>query len=296
MIARRSLALSLLVGLAMTLGAACGDDDDDGGDASESAEGDNDAADDDDPGAIDISAIEELEDGTLSVLISAPYPPFEDFGPGGETDIVGFTPDLAAAMGEKLGVEVEMIQTSFDGILDQLIAGDGDAVISTMYITPERDEQVDFVPYLSVGTGIGVAAGNPEGVAALEDLCGLAVAVQDATTHMQELQLLNADQCADDQVEVVVHDDHRLVVEELADGDVDAILADFPTVLDAAATFPEDIEATDYHEALMPKGIAYVTDSPLGEALQAAFDAVVADGTYQALLAEYGIEDTALAE
>jgi polar amino acid transport system substrate-binding protein len=189
-----------------------------------------------------------------------------------------------------------MIQTGFDGILDQLNAGDGDAVISTMYITPERDEQADFVAYLSVGTGIGVAAGNPEGISGLEDLCGLAVSVQSATTHMQQLQQLNEDQCADNQLELVVFDDHRLVIQELAEGNVDAMMADFPVILDAAATFPDDIEATEYHEDLMPKGIAYVTGSPLGEALQAAFDAVVEDGTYQALLEEYGLEQTALVE
>jgi ABC-type amino acid transport substrate-binding protein len=103
MIRKSWLALSLLLGLATTLGAACGDDDDDDDDDTDTAEDGDDAADDDEAGAIDISGIEELEDGTLSVLISAPYPPFEDFGPGGETDIVGFTPDFAAAIGEKLG-------------------------------------------------------------------------------------------------------------------------------------------------------------------------------------------------
>ena len=168
--------------------------------------------------------------------------------------------------------------------------------MSTMYITPERDEQVDFVPYLSVATGLAVAAGNPEEIAALEDLCGLAVSVQQATIHEDELDGLNEDQCADNPVEVVLFDDQRLVTQELADGNVDAMMADLPVILDAASMFPDAIEASEYSEPLAPKGIAYVTDSPLGEALQAAFDAVVEDGTYQALLEEYGLEGDALVE
>jgi polar amino acid transport system substrate-binding protein len=293
LIRKHWLVLSLLLGLTLALGAACGDDDDD--DADVTAD-DDDADDDDAGGAIDISGIEELEDGTLSVLINAPYPPLENFGPGGETDIVGFTPDLAAAMAEKLGVEVEMIQTGFDAIIEELNAGDGDVVMSSMTITPERDEQVDFVPYLSVGTGIAVAAGNPEGIAALEDLCGLAVSVQEGTIQEEELQGLNEDQCADDQIELVILADQGLVTQELAEGNVDAMMADLPVILDAAATFPDAIEAADYNEDVAPYGIAYVTDSPLGDALQAAFDAVVEDGTYQALLEEYGLEEAALAE
>lgn len=294
MIQKRWLALSLMLGVALILGVACGDDDDDDTDVT----ADDDAADDDDDagGAIDISGVSELEDGTLSVLINAPYPPLENFGPGGETDIIGFTPDLAAAMAEKLGVEVEMIQTGFDAIIEELNAGDGDVVMSSMTINPERDEQVDFVPYLSVGTGIAVAAGNPEGIATPEDLCGLAVSVQEGTIQEDELQALNGDQCADNQIELVILADQGLVTQEIAEGNVDAMMADLPVILDAAATFPDAVEATDYNEDVAPYGIAYVTDSPLGDALQAAFDAVVEDGTYQSLLEEYGLEDAALVE
>jgi polar amino acid transport system substrate-binding protein len=302
LIGKRWLAISLLLGLALTLGAACGDDDDDDDDdtdvtADDDDAADDDTADDDDAGeAIDISGIEELEDGTLSVLINAPYPPLENFGPGGETDIVGFTPDLATAMAEKLGVEAEFIQTGFDAIIEELNAGDGDVVMSSMTITPERDEQVDFIPYLSVGTGIAVAVGNPEGISTPEDFCGLSVSVQEGTIQEDELRALNEDQCADNQIELVVLADQGLVTQEIAEGNVDGMMADLPVILDAAATFPDAVEAVDYNEDVAPYGIAYVTDSPLGDALQAAFDAVVEDGTYQALLAEYGLAEAALVE
>jgi polar amino acid transport system substrate-binding protein len=294
LIGKRWLAITALLGLALTLGAACGDDDDDD---TEVTTDDDDAADDDDAGeAIDISGIEELEDGTLSVLTNAPYPPLENFGPGGETDIIGFDPDLAAALGEKLGVEVEMIQTGFDAIIEELNAGDGDVVMSAMTIDPERDEQVDFVPYLSVGTGIAAAAGNPEGITVLEDLCGLAVSVQEATIQEDQLRGLNEDQCADNQIELVVLADQGLVTQELAEGNVDAMMADLPVILDAAATFPDEIEAADYNQDIAPYGIAYVTDSALGDVLQQAFDAVVEDGTYQELLETWGLEEAALVE
>ena len=46
-----------------------------------------------------------------------------------------------------------------------------------MYIRPEREEQVDFVPYVSVGNEIVVQAKNPKGITGREDMCGAKIAV-----------------------------------------------------------------------------------------------------------------------
>ena len=56
-----------------------------------------------------------------------------------------------------------------------------------MTITEDRSAEIDFVAYISVGTGIVVPVGNPDNIHELDDLCGLTVAVQVGTIQEQML-------------------------------------------------------------------------------------------------------------
>ncbi|MEX2235987.1 MAG: ABC transporter substrate-binding protein [Dehalococcoidia bacterium] len=279
----RWLFLSLVLSLSLLATAACGDDDDgDGDDVESTAEGDDDAGQ-----VIDITGIEELEDGNLVVLSDVPYAPIEFFDENDE--IVGFDVDIAAALAEKLGVEFEFVVTGFDAIIPSLNANDGDIIMSAMSVNPERDAEVDFVEYATIGTGIAVRAGNPDGITGFADLCGRAVSVQANTVQEQQLADLNEGDCADDQIDVSAFPEQPVAEQELADGNVDAMIADYPVVFTAAEANPEAIEALDVQEEATPYGIAYRTASPLGEALQQAFDAIVAEGTYDEILEKWNL-------
>src|SRR5581483_2977612 len=63
------------------------------------------------------------------------------------------------------------------GLIPALQSKRIDIINSAMYIRPEREEQVDFVPYLTVGNEIVVQAKNPKGIKSREDMCGVKVAV-----------------------------------------------------------------------------------------------------------------------
>ena len=69
---------------------------------------------------------------------------------------MGLDVDIATAMAEKLGVEVEFQQVAdFAGIVGDLTSGRYDIVMSAISITPEREAEIDFIPYFGpVGTGI----------------------------------------------------------------------------------------------------------------------------------------------
>jgi ABC-type amino acid transport substrate-binding protein len=138
-------------------------------------------------GTIDISGVPELEDGVLNVGSDIAYAPFEFYQEGTEIPD-GLDIDLAKAIGDMLGVDVGFLNTGFDGIIPALQTEDFDVIMSAMTITEDRSKEIDFVPYLSVGTGIVVPVGNPNNIHELSDLCGLTVAVQVGT--IQE-QLLN---------------------------------------------------------------------------------------------------------
>ena len=80
--------------------------------------------------------------GLLRVGMAADYPPFESFD--GEGNVVGFDADIAKLIGEKLGVEVEIVRLDFETIVSAVMAGTVDAGISCFSYTDERAESVLF--------------------------------------------------------------------------------------------------------------------------------------------------------
>jgi len=100
------------------------------------------------PGCAKRSGLEGiLESGKLQVYTNAEFPPFE-FKDG--TAIVGVDMEIAKAIAEELGVELEIFDAKFEGIIAGLASGKGDIAISGFTITSERKESVDFSePYIN---------------------------------------------------------------------------------------------------------------------------------------------------
>ena len=194
------LAATLALIALLALSAACGDDDDD--DATGDDDTNSPAA-----GEIDISGVPELEDGKLSVGSDIAYPPIEYYEEGTD-NAVGLDVDLMNAMGALLGVEVEFSQVAdFAGIVGDLNASRYDTVMSAISITAEREAEIDFIAYFGpAGTGVLVPSGNPEGIATIEDICGLAVAAQVGTIQVDYMNEFNADQCADNNIDIKMND------------------------------------------------------------------------------------------
>ena len=88
------------------------------------------------------TASEGGETKTLTMGTSADFPPFESVDPSGE--IIGFDIDLAKAIGEELGYEIEVKDMKFDGLIGALQSDRIDFVMSGMSATDERKENVDF--------------------------------------------------------------------------------------------------------------------------------------------------------
>jgi ABC-type amino acid transport substrate-binding protein len=80
-----------------------------------------------------------LTSGTLKIGTEVGYPPMEYTTEDG-TEFIGFDIDVANRLGELLGLKIEFVNTSFDGIFAGLDKGDYDCIISAISITPERQE------------------------------------------------------------------------------------------------------------------------------------------------------------
>ncbi len=66
---------------------------------------------------------------------------------------------------------------------DDLVAKRFDVVISAVTIAPERQKQVAFAPYFNAGESLLVQTGNPKHITGTDDLCGLAVGVEEGTVE-----------------------------------------------------------------------------------------------------------------
>ena len=272
----------LLLALVLALAVACGDDDDDTGDDSGNG-----------GGTIDISGVSELEDGELLIGSDIAFPPIESFEEGTDKP-VGLDIDIAQALAAELGVDVKFEQVAdFAGIVGDLKSKRYDIVMSAISITPEREAEIDFVPYFGpVGTGILVQKGNPEGIETLEDLCGLSVAAQVGTYQVEQMDALNADACKDDPIDIKTFPDNPAAVQELTLGRVVAELADDPVAAYSAAQSDGDLElaATGFESATY--GIGVRKDSTaLNTALSAALTAIVGNGKYLQILQDWGQEE-----
>ncbi len=237
-----------------------------------------DTADSDDPAAAD-SGSSEAATGTLTVATEPAFPPFEFQNEDGELD--GFDIDLMTAIGETAGLEVQFESLPFDGIIPALQAGTVDAAISGMTITEERLQTVDFSrPYVKAGLAIAVKEENTE-VATLDDLQDKKIAVQIGTTGAEQAAEIPG-------AEISTFDSAPLALQELANGNVDAVINDAPVTLDAIASGNIDglkvvgeLLTTEFYGIAMPKGSENV------EIVNEALMTMMEDGTYAEIYQEW---------
>jgi polar amino acid transport system substrate-binding protein len=122
------------------------------------------------------------------------------------------------------GFAVEFKNTAWDGIFAGLEAGKYDAVMSSVTITDERKQTMDFsMPYINAGQ-ILVVKTEVSGVETLADLGGKVVAAQIGTTGAFEI-----DKVKDaSKITAKTYDEIGLAFEDLVNGRVDAVVCDTP--------------------------------------------------------------------
>ncbi|MFE1285652.1 ABC transporter substrate-binding protein [Streptomyces sp. NPDC058751] len=242
--------------------------------------------------------------GVVKVGSDLLYPPMEFVRNGKPT---GVDPDLAAVLGRELGVRFQFGNGSFDTLLTGLRAGEHDVVMSAMTDTKDRQEgldpatgekigeDIDFVDYFRSGSSIMVKKGNPEGVKTLADLCGERVAVQSGSTAYD---LLQSQRC-DEPMDIEAYDTHDQAQARLKSGEVVADVADFPVVAYAVKTAGggEDFEMVGEQIEAGPYGIAVLSsNTQLRDAIQAAVNAAIRDGSYGEVLKKWNVGEGAVTD
>lgn len=166
---------------------------------------------------------------TLVAVTNAGYPPYEMYASDNKT-IIGRDVDFAQAIGQVLGIKVELQNVSFEAIVPGIQAGRYQIAISGLTVTDARKQVADFVAYNASGDNLAVPPGNPKKleVSKFETLCGNTIGVSTGSSFaLVDLPALSK-QCTDAGKPAIVQkqfagDSDRLA---LSSGRVDAILDD----------------------------------------------------------------------
>jgi polar amino acid transport system substrate-binding protein len=298
---KRSAVVLSCLALAALGAAGCGSDDDsDTGTASASTS--TPAAATSTPAETTAAATIAVPDdikskGTIVVATDASYPPMEFVGDDGST-IQGMDPDLAKALGEKLGLTVEVKNATFDAIIPGLAAKKYDLGMSAFTDTKEREATVDFVTYFTAGTSFYTKASGGTEVSGLDDLCGKKVAVEKGTTQADDVNAQSKKCKADGQPAVTLSTfpDQNGANLAITSGRAQIGMADSPVADYQVKQSGGQFKSTGTPYGTAPYGIAIPKDSGLAEPVLEALKAIEADGQYTKILDTWGVSEGALTD
>jgi len=185
-----------------------------------------------------------LASKTIKIGTDGETPPYAMRDPKDFNHLIGLDTELAEATFKCIGAPIEFKLGAWSGQIPAVANGQTDAMWDTLYYTPERAKQIDFVIYLRAATGGMVQKGNPKHIMSLADICGVRATAGLGTVEEAQFRQLS-DKCVKDgkkPVEIVTFPDipagARLVMNDRADlllinlGLVDQFVADNPDKLE----------------------------------------------------------------
>ena len=274
---KKLFALMLTLAMVLSL-AACG-----GKDAPAQDETADDAAVEESTETVE-SAQPTAVEGVLTMATNAAFPPYE-YIEGGE--VVGIDADIAAAIAEKLGLELQIEDMEFDAIIEAVKSGKADIGLAGMTVTPDRAEEVNFTASYATGVQVVIVT-EDSAIVSVDDLfaegASNVIGVQRNTTgdlyttwDLEDAGLATIDR----------YSKGAEAVQALKTGKVDCVVIDN----EPAKAFVAEVEGlkildTEYileeYAGAMNKDTA-----ELFEAVNVALEELIADGTVQAIIDKY---------
>ena len=219
--------------------------------------------------------------GKLSISTSPDFPPFEYTDD--QDNIIGIEPELIALICEKIGLEADWIAMDFDAALLAPQTGKTDIVVSGVTVREDRKTMFDFTDtYVSIHQAILTKEGS--GITE-ENFGEKLIGVQSGTTgHIYAEEDFGADH-------VAAYDKYSLAVMALANGQVDCILLDDMVAQAYAKQVPGLVVlTTSYEQEDFAFGLAKGHEDLLN-AINAALNELIADGTVEAIILKYQTAD-----
>ena len=216
--------------------------------------------------------------GKLTMSTNAAFPPYESTDDNG--NFVGIDIDVAAAIAEKLGLELQVDDMDFDAALLAAQNGKSDMVMAGVTVTEDRQLVMDFSD--SYATGIqSIIVKEDSDIASPDDLADKMIGTQRGTTGYIY--------CSDDfgDEHVTPYDNGLTAVQALVNGQVDAVVIDNAPAKEFVEANPGlKILDTAYAEEDYAIGVAKGNTAML-DAINTALEELKNDGTLQAIVDKY---------
>lgn len=221
--------------------------------------------------------------GVLIVAMPLDFEPFNYLDDKNEQ--VGLDVDMIRALGDKLGLKVDIQRMGFASMIPSVSGGRVDAAMSAMGILPARLPLVSFVRYGHFSNGLVVRKGNPTNVKN-DDACGHSISVEKGTQPLLVWQK-KSDECVaagKAKIELLVFEGKGPQVLAVESGRAEAAGVGYATAIVAAKHSNGKLDAAPggpVPGATVECGIAFnKANVKLGQALEAALKDLVKDGTY----------------
>ncbi|UII54766.1 transporter substrate-binding domain-containing protein [Cytobacillus spongiae] len=214
---------------------------------------------------------------------SADYPPFEYVDTAKSEEIIGFDIDLANAIADELGYEVQVKDIDFSGLIPALETGQVDFVLSGMTPTEERKQNVDFSDIYYTAHHM-IVSKKESGIKTVEDLDGKTVGVQ-----LASIQEGKAEEMAE-QINIKIENRNRIpeLIQEIKSGRFDAAIIE-DTVAKGYFKNNEDIEGFilegDDEEA--GSAIAFPKESKLTDEFNRVLNELKENGELEKLIVKW---------
>lgn len=224
----------------------------------------------------------------LNVAIYNDYPPAE-FVLNGK--LVGYSPDIADAIGTVLGLKLHITGTAFETIIPGLVDQRYDMGVTTFNITPERQKVLDFITYLKSGTGFLVAATSSRAILGPMDLCGLRAGVITGSAQQQDVQQFSTACTAAGKKSIAIQtypasSNAALAVES---GRADVDVADQDTLGYVKSQSGNKFKLAPFVYQPTPLAIGIVKGSSLGPAILSAMNVIIGNGVYGRIMTKWGV-------
>ena len=219
---------------------------------------------------------EESAGGTLVMGTNAEFPPYEYYE---GQEVVGIDAEMAAAVAEKLGMELKIEDMAFDSLIPALSSGKVDIVAAGMTVTEDRLASVNFSDTYATGIQAIIVTEDSD-IASADDLVGKTIGVQQGTTG--DLYATDVEGATIERYAKGME-----AVQSLSQGKIDAVIIDnepanvFVSEVEGLKILDEAFATEDY-------AVAVAKDNEeLLEQVNTALAELKEDGTLQAIVDKY---------
>lgn len=230
-----------------------------------------------------------LTQGQIAIGSDLTYPPYNYFSANNVP--AGFDVEMMTEIARIMGAKPKFLDTRFENLILGVKGGQFDVIASTLYVKPERAQQIDYIPYMKTGVSIAVASNSGLNISAPEELCGRIVGSIKGAAWLAELAKLNQTTCKSSPIDSREFPTSPEATQAVLSGGVNAQMEDSAVLASAAAQLGGRLTITtkrNFYPVVVGLGVKK-GNTDLANAIRKAMTQMETSGFYPDLLRRYGV-------